>query len=176
MRYSLVADHFQYIAGLGIIALVTGSAAWILDRRIRSDPQNRTHLPERAKPALRLLILVVLATLTWRQGLIYQNLEILWLDTLNKNPNSWLAHTNLSTVYLRQGLPDEAAQEFLIALKLYPDHIAHFNLGNAYSKQGRLEEAVQEFLNALKLQPDFIDAHNNLGNAYSRQGAAAVIP
>ena len=32
MRFSFVADHFQYLASLGLIILVTGGGAWLLNR------------------------------------------------------------------------------------------------------------------------------------------------
>jgi hypothetical protein len=78
MRFSFVADHFQYVASVGLIAL----AATGLSR-----------IPLNASIALPL----ALAVLTWRQTAIYRDLETLWTDTLAKNPAAWLAHNNLGT-------------------------------------------------------------------------------
>src|SRR4051812_32714143 len=57
--FSFVADHFQYLASLGLIALAGGGTAWLLHRRRWWD-----------RPATNALCIVVLATLgvlTWRQ-------------------------------------------------------------------------------------------------------------
>jgi len=169
--YSFVADHFQYLASLGIIALIVGSVTWEFDQRIKSNACGKGLILKWIKPVLGLLVLVILAALTWKQGLIYRDPETLLQDTLKKNPNSWLVHNYLGTAYLRQGHLDDAIQEYLTALKLQPRYIlAHNNLGATYLKQGRLEEAIQEYLAVLNLQPDDIDAHYNLAHVYSTQG------
>src|SRR5437870_6507420 len=121
MRFSFVADHFQYLASVGIIALIVGSMTWEFDQRIKSDTHGEGLRLAWMKPVLGLLVLLILVSLTWKRGLIYRDQETLWQDTLNKNPNSWLAHNNLGNVYLSQGRPEEAIQEFLAVLKLRPN-------------------------------------------------------
>ncbi|MEX2115115.1 MAG: hypothetical protein WD845_18115 [Pirellulales bacterium] len=77
MRYSYVADHFQYLASLGIITLMAG-VAW----------QVYGYAAESARPAVALFGLVclaTLATLTWRQIDDYVDIETLWRNTLAKN-------------------------------------------------------------------------------------------
>jgi len=171
MRYSFVADHFQYLASIGIIALIVGSVGWGFDRWAKFDVHSKARILTWMKPALGSLVLAVLMALAWKQAQIYRNQETLWQDTLSKNPNSWLAYSNLGNFYARQGRLDEAIQQFLALLKVKPDHVdAHYNLGTAYLSQERLDDAVQEFSAALKLQPDYIDAHNNLGTVYLKQG------
>ena len=171
MRYSFVADHFQYLASLGIIAPLVGTVAWGFNRWRKSDSHGNGRLSAWMTPVPGLSVLVILAALTWEQGKIYEDRKTLWQDTVNKNPGSWLAHNGLGVIYAREGRQEEAIQEYLITLRLQPNSAdAHFNLGNAYNRTGRQEEAIQEFLTALRLQPDHMDAHINLGNAYSRQG------
>jgi tetratricopeptide (TPR) repeat protein len=171
MRYSFVADHFQYLASIGILALIVGSIAWGFDRQIKSDTNGKGRILDWVRPVLALSVLAVLAALTWKQGLIYRSHETLWQDTLNKNPGSLLAHNNLGVIYGEQGRLEEALQEYLIVLSLQPDDIeAHNNLGTVYGKQGRLEEAVREYLAVLKLKPGQIETHYNLGNVYKLMG------
>ena len=67
MRYSFVADHFQYMASIGLIVL--GAAG--LNRAPRVIPAT---------------LVVLLGALTWQQAGIYRDLETLWRDTLAKNP------------------------------------------------------------------------------------------
>ena len=63
MKYSLVADHFQHIAIIGLIALA--AAGWSLwHERVR----NTTH---RAPTAVAVVAMGALAFLTWRQTMLY---------------------------------------------------------------------------------------------------------
>jgi tetratricopeptide (TPR) repeat protein len=169
--YSYVADHFQYLASIGIIALVVGTVSWGLDQRIAADADGKTGIPAGVKTLLGLLILTILGAMTWKQGLIYRDAETLLQDTLEKNPNSWLVHNYRGTAYLRQGRLDDAAREYLTAIKLQPRYVlGHNNLGSTYLKLGRLEDAAREYLTVLNLKPNDTDAHYNLGRIYSIQG------
>jgi tetratricopeptide (TPR) repeat protein len=170
MRYSFVADHFQYLASIGIIAAIVGSTAYGFDRWAEINAGSVRVLIW-IKSGAGFSVLAVLAILSWKQGLIYRDLETLWQDTINKNPASSLAHNNLGTVYDKEGRAEQAVQEYLTVLRLQPDHVdAHYNLGAAYGKEGRLNEAIQEYLIVLRLKPDYVDAHYNLGNAYGKEG------
>ena len=95
MRYSFVADHFQYLASIGLIALGVGAGAHLI----------REWAPERARVAhaLGAILVLVLATLTWRQCHVYADHETLWRDTIKKNPASWMGHTNLGALLGRRG-------------------------------------------------------------------------
>src|SRR5205814_1353727 len=137
--------------------------AWEFDRRIKSDPHGEGLVLKWMRPVLGLLVLAILATLTRNQGQIYRNPGTLWQDTLNKNPNSWLAHNNLGSVYVRKGNLEEAIQEYLTVLRLQPNHAtAYYNLGNAYKLKGLNNEARKQFDIALKLNPNFSPAQEVL--------------
>jgi len=161
-RYSYVADHFQYLAALGIIVPVAGVLA---DWTQRSFP---------AKPARRTVLMVVpavLAGLTWRQSGMYRDSETLYRATLARNPQSWMAHDNLGVVLLhRPGHLPEAVAEFQAALRINPEHAeSHSNLGTALSEMpDRLPEAIAEYQTALRLEPNLAEAHNYLGMALMR--------
>ncbi len=158
MRFSFVADHFQYLASIGPLALFAAAA-----QRLPAAMKTRA-FPLRAA-ALTVLALV-LAGLTHNQGHIYKDVETLWRDTIAKNPSSWMAHYNLGTELDKMNKnPKEAVLAYRATVQLKPDHIkAHFNLGNAYRRQGKLAEAEASYRNALKLNPDYARAYNNLGN------------
>src|SRR5206468_3833069 len=74
MRYAFVADHFQYLASLGLIAL----AAALGTKACQQLSPARQWL----KPAAGAAVLLILAGLTWQQELVYRDLETLWTDTL----------------------------------------------------------------------------------------------
>jgi len=165
-RYSFVADHFQYLASVGLIALVASVGARICERTGRLGRQ----IGAAAVPT----ILMVLGALTWRQCHVYRDEETLWRDTLTKNPNAWIAHNNLGNVLADQGNLAGAVAEYRAVLRIKPDHAkAHYNLGLALADQGKVLEAIGQYEQALRIQPELAEAHYNLGNALLRQGKAA---
>jgi tetratricopeptide (TPR) repeat protein len=161
-RYSYVADHYQYLACIGPIALVSAGIA-------RLDGLCGRYQPL-AIPALSAILLGVLASLTWRQCATYRDMETLWRATLARNPESWLAHNNLGTVLMEQGLTEDGVAQFRESLRINPAYEdARYNLGRYLQDQGRTEEAISQFRQALSTRPDYPDARNSLGNALLQQ-------
>jgi len=162
-RYSFVADHFQYLASLGVIAYAASGIAYALGRcSLWSTPVGN---------AICAALLVTLGGLTWGQTHVYRNSETLWRDTLTKNPGVWIAHNNLGVLLQNQNRKAEALDQYEEALRLQPDYVeAHNNLGFALSEAGHIEEAIAQFKTALRIDPTDIEARNNLGNALSRVG------
>jgi tetratricopeptide (TPR) repeat protein len=153
MRYSLVADHWQYFAIIGPITLFAA--------------------PIR-KPALAAAILLALGAMTWRQCGNYVDEETLWQATLRLNPQCWMAHGNVGDWLDQKGMVDAAIAEYQTALRLQPDYApGHNNLGIALGRKGRTDEALAEFQRAAQLDPAYASAHNNLGNALLDKGRAA---
>jgi tetratricopeptide (TPR) repeat protein len=163
MKYSLVADHWQYNSLIGIIALIVGIG---------------THIVHRWKKVLRpvgvvsaIALVTTFSLLTWKQSGIFQNKETLWQDTISKNPNAWVARADLGYSLAKQGDFDGTVRHFSQALRINPkDANAHYNLGVALFKQGKLKKATRHFSNAISIKPDYAEAHNNLGIALARQG------
>ena len=155
MRYSFVADHFQYLAGVGLIVL--GAAA-------------ASRLPGRIPIALVALPLA-LGALTWQQTKMYSDLETLWRTTLTRNPKAFLAHNNLAVILRDRGQLDEAISHLQRALEIQPGFAeSHNNLGNALRQQGQLALAIAHFQKALQLEPNNAPAYGNLGSALLEKG------
>ncbi len=153
MRFSFVADHFQYLASIGLIALFAG-------------------LPSKTiGSVINIVILVILGVLVWQGGHKYKDLETLWRDTISKNPGCWMAHNNLGLVLEDQGERAEAISHYQEALRIRPNYEeAHYNLGLSLERQGHIAEAIGQYREALRVRPTFEAAHNNLGLALERQG------
>ena len=103
-RYSFVADHYQYAACIGPLALAAVGIEKFVRRFERLFPAMR--------PVTCAVVLGVLGTLTWRQCGIYQNAETLWRATLERTPSSLIARNNLSQVLLGKSEFDEAVSTF----------------------------------------------------------------
>lgn len=199
--YSYVADHFQYLATLGILVPLTCGFAMARER----IPAAR-----RLVPALAGVLLAALFVLTWRQSEMYRDAETLYRETLRRNPASWMAHNNLGVILADMpGRLPEAIAEFEASLRLKPDnrqaennlgnallnipggvpkaipHLqaalalnpsleeTHYNLALALSMTGRIPEAIAEYQAALRLRPDFPEARNNLRNLLNKTASGA---
>ena len=154
--YSYVADHFQYLASLGVIALAAAAAA-----RWRG-------------PAAQVgagLLLVTLGALTWRQAGTYRDAETLYRATIARNPAAAMPRYNLALILAGSGRAAEAIAQDEEVLRINPgDPEAHNNLGVLLSAAGRSAEALGHFQRALQLKPGYAEAENNLA------GVLAAIP
>jgi len=155
----ITADRYSYLACLGW-ALLAGSIMlfWKKDRR-------PWLLPSAAG-----VVVLVLLTLCWRQGLIWRDSETLWTYTLATEP-SFLAYVNMGNVLMDRGDYLWAADHFRRAAELKPDFpSAHLGLGGAFISLKRPQEAEREFRIALTLgqSPEF--AENGLACALALNG------
>ena len=158
-RYTFVADHYQYVASLGLIAL---AAAGIT-------------LAFKTKPFLKLAgcgaLLLTLGLLTWQQAGIYRDLETLWRDTLVKNPDCWLAHNNLGLLLKNQGRIEEAMEHYHQAIQINPNYFEVLNnLGAVLADKGQFDEAIENYYKAIQIIPNFYEALDNLGVALAAKG------
>ena len=162
-RYTFVADHYQYVASIGPLALVAAGITAGLGVFGKAKPW--------AVVVLCTLLLPVLGWLTWRQCEMYANAETLYRATIAHNPTSFMAHNNLGTALLRRGQTDEALAQFQQVLELQPDYeVGYYNRGHALLRKGRLDDALVQFQKAVALKPDYAGAHNNLANIYLSKG------
>ena len=158
MKYSLVADHYQHIAIIGVIVLA--AAGWSIWHR---QSQGTTYT---AAKIIAILAVGVLAFLTWRQSGLYCDAITLYNATLEKNPECWMAHNNLGGALIQADRLPEAIDHYEQALRLKSDYFdVHNNLGVALVQTGRPEEAIVHYKKALSLKPDYPEAHNNLAVA-----------
>ena len=157
-RYSFVADHFAYLAGIPLFALCSGCVTRYAGILVRQRPQRLLAVAAAAVP------LLVLGTLTFRESRKYANPTVLYETTLRDNPSCWLAHVNLGiTLADTTGNLEAAVRHFKAALRLEPRlQEGHLNLGLAYERMGRLPDAIASYEQALGEGPDVPEAHVNL--------------
>jgi tetratricopeptide (TPR) repeat protein len=161
--YSFVADHFQYLACIGPIALTAAGMEIGLGRIAPGKHFLR--------PVLCAALLITLGALTWKQCGMYANEETLWQTTLRQNPNSWLAQASLGTAASENGQLDEAIAHYQKALAINPNFAkVHYNLGVCFFQLGRMDEAIAQYKKEIEISPDHAMAHNNLGLALARKG------
>ena len=169
--YSFVADHFQYLASLGVITLFAAGVATLAARRVAR--------PDTALAAVALVVGLPAAVLTWQQSGKYRDAETLYRTTLSLNPESWMAHINLGKIRQEAAhahgddpaLLTEAMQEFREAIRIEPSvSQAHNNLGTVLLALGQYDAAATEYREALRLRPGDAQVQYNLGLVLQRQG------
>ena len=149
MRFSFVADHFQYLAGVGLIVLIAEGLARVARRRVS---------------ALLVIIPLALGVLTWRQARMYHDARTLWEWTLARNPGAWIAHDHLGAIS-----GDEFHYEK--AIELNPHHVeAYTGWGNLLLRRGDVSGAVEKFRQGTRARPDKPAPYYGLGVALAAAG------
>jgi tetratricopeptide (TPR) repeat protein len=162
-RYSFVADHFQYLASLGVIASLAAGLTLLVER----------WRPRTSQVVLAILIGSPLALLTHAQSRQYVDAETLYRTTIDRNPESSLARTNLAALLLEGPASGwaEAIDHAQAVLRIDPRRVAAHNLlGVGLQKTGHPEQAAREFRTAIQLDPDLAESHYNLGLAENELG------
>ena len=164
MRYSLVADRWQYFAIIVPLAGVTALVARFLARK----PAPRRALV----PVVVGAILLVLGVATWRQARVYRDPLTLWHATLARNPECAIAHNEIGNDLLEKRQLDEAIVHFRRAFEVLPNYeVAHYNYGCALLEQGDIDAALREFRKAVQIEPGLVNAQYNLGTTLLQRGA-----
>ena len=163
MQFAFVADRFQYLAGIGVMAVVIGAVTYGV-RRL-SD------LWQKGARVVAAVVIVVMGLLTWRQASVYQDDETVNRYIIALNPQARDAYLNLGDALYEQGRYAEALDVTRIAVERRPEHFqAHFNLGAILDALGRFEEAETHLRRAIALNPQAQNAHLNLSKALYEQG------
>jgi tetratricopeptide (TPR) repeat protein len=117
MRYSFVADHWQYHAGFVVIAAVVAAATHAL-RRLSGKTNRRPAVV--AGSLLASGVCIVLAVESWHEAHHYQNGMTVWAEAIRDNPTNGILHSNYGAELLAAGRKDEARRYFLRAIELDP--------------------------------------------------------
>ena len=166
MKYAFAADRHQYLAGIGVMAVVIGSAAYGMSRL--SSRWQKGAL------GLAAVVLVGLGMLTWRQASIYRDDETFNRHIIALNPQARNAHRHLGIALYEQGRYEEALDSYRVAAEHRPNYAkVHSNLGMVLNKLERFEEAEAHIRRAIALDPKTKIRYQRLGNALSGQSRYA---
>jgi tetratricopeptide (TPR) repeat protein len=140
MRYSYVADHFQYLACIGPIVLIVAFLA-----------QRQTQKYALALAAIAIPILCIATNLRAR---VYHDRKTLWADTLQKNPTSPVARNNYAVELMHAGDLEAAKSQFRAAMNLRQDAADWVGLGQCFYLEGNFAAARDMYFKALAATPD----------------------
>ena len=166
MKYAFVADRYQYLAGIGVMAVVIGAAAYGVGRL--------PSLWQRGVLGVAAVVLVVLGMLTWRQASIYRDEETFNRHIIALNPQARNAYRHLGNALYKQKRYEEALDAFRVAVAQRPNYAkVHVGLGSVLNKLERYKEAETHLHRAIELDPKAKHSHLRLGNALYEQGRYA---
>ncbi len=156
--FSFVQDHFQYFACMALSALLGAVLAALLRRPA-------------VFASVSAGIVLVLAVASWRRVHVFRDAETLWLDTIARNGDAWMARGNLAKLLIERDDPGAAVAELREALRLRPGETELHNLlGSALSKTGDTDGAIEAFRSAIRTKPGSALLHYNLGIMLAREG------
>ena len=172
MRYAFVADRFQYLAGIGVMAVLAGGGA-VVAARLRRPLRM-------AAPCLAAAILTVLGVMTWRQAGIYRDGAAFFGHIVAHNPEARYAHLNLARALVKENRPEDALAAARLAVEKLETRQdladAHDVRGRALLNLGRLDEAGEALRRALDLDPGHVKARENMTELLRRQKLPSPSP
>jgi Tfp pilus assembly protein PilF len=189
-RFTFVSDHFQYLAGIGLIAVATAAVA-------------RLGIPKPVKIALAAVVCLSLGAGTASSARRFASDTAVWKAALAIDPDNPSANLNYASDLVQQGKLDDAMpplqrlwatgqmrgrvlanlgtiaeyradtdpSQWGVALKYYGQSVdlepdeprAHYKYGTTLLVLGRYTEAADQLRTTIALKPDWAEAHDNLG-------------
>ena len=145
-RFSFVADHFQYLASIAIIAMMAAIAVHI-GKRYFLSPKNT-----RIFNLIAILLILNFGLKTAYLSFTYKDVVTLWSDTIDRNKECWVAYNNLAAEYNKRKKYEKALPFALSAVRIKPDYdIGHVTLANAYYCLKDYDKAMMSYKKAIDL-------------------------
>ena len=166
MQFSFVADRYQYLAGIGLMALVVGAGVATAKRLDLLASRTQTVIAIAALPPLLLL-----GALTWKQSGIYRDELTFFSHISTLNPDAHRVYLNLAAALNGQGRAQEALTAARTAVQKEPGAAdTQITLGLALLKLERYDEAERHLTRALDINPRSVNAMQNMADLLRRQG------
>ena len=159
----LISEHRAYLPSVGVSffsGTILYSFIFFLDEGKKLKFLKNLSL---------LIILALMILLATKRNSVWESDYTLWKDSVVKTPYLAKPHMNLGAEYNNRGLNILAAEEFKIAIKLFPEYAeSYYNLGKVYFDLHQYEKAILEFLLAIRYDKSYYLAQFSLGNTYSK--------
>ncbi|MFQ5736910.1 MAG: glycosyltransferase family 39 protein [Thermodesulfobacteriota bacterium] len=110
------ADRYMYLPAIAFFVLI-GSLTVRAARAMEGGYGVRRYLPY----AVFTVIFAFYASVAFNRTAVWRNELAFWKDTARKSPALFKPRLNLGQAYEAEGMLDEAEQEYLAAVAIYPD-------------------------------------------------------
>ena len=162
MRLSFVAERYAYLAGIGVMAVLIGAAAY--------GAGKLPYVLKAGASGVLVAILALFGKLTWEQAGIYRDEFTFYNHIISFNPGARSIHRNLAKALHDGGRPAEALAASRIEVERFPGSAnAHNTHGTALLALDRLDEAAESFQRALELAPGHKNARWNMAETRRHQ-------
>ncbi|MBN2180258.1 MAG: tetratricopeptide repeat protein [Deltaproteobacteria bacterium] len=169
----MVFEHRLYLPSIGFFVLVM----FILFRLVSYVFRKEKDMTRRNNRAAKYVLLVsiplilLLSLATYQRNSVWRDEITLWRDCVKKSPGKARCHNNLGRSYYREGIFEEAEQEYKKALALDPEYFhAYNNLGSVYASMEKYDEAIEQYQQGLSVNPGSSDLWYNIANIYKVSG------
>jgi tetratricopeptide (TPR) repeat protein len=158
----VIFEHRLYLPSVGAFMAAT-SGFFLIYKSLANEGMRRTAI------GAAVVILACFSTATFLRNSVWGSSLSLWTDTVKKSPLKARVHNNLGFLgYLDAGMPDQAIEQYQIAIKLDPYLVkAHNNLGFAFFKKGLLDKAIEQYKISLSLRPNDAAVITGLADVYA---------
>jgi len=166
---NIIASRYLYIPAAGycfVAAVILSKLAKENFSFISGDTLRRVTIEMTVLLLLFYSIFTVIKNTTWKNNIA------LWQELAERYPKNSSAHRNLGCFFMENNMPEEAIDEYKIALRLDPYDAANYNgLGVCYYYKKDANRAIKIFKKALVLSPDALtEVYNNLGSMLVYKG------
>jgi Tfp pilus assembly protein PilF len=141
-----MADRYAYLPFIGLFVLVCWGVSELAEAR---------NLPVMVPRVAGVVVLMIMALLTYRQVGYWNDNATLWTHTVANSTGNYVAEDNLALVLLDRGQTEDAMQHFQAALAIHPaDPTSNLHIAIYDHQHGRLQDAIARYDQMLSTQPD----------------------
>ena len=160
MQFSFVADRYQYLAGIGVLAVIVSAAVHYEGR-----------LPGAWQRVVLIIALATMGVLTWRQASIYRDELTFFNHVIAHNPTARNAHLNLGKALFEAGRREDGLAAIQIAVAQRPTSFkAHLSAGLMLMHLSRFDASAHHLHRAIELNPNYPAAHYSAGMVLANLG------
>jgi Tfp pilus assembly protein PilF len=160
-----MADRYAYVPLIGIFIASVWGISQLFDLR---------QVPNALRATVTVIVLVFLASTTWRQVGYWKDSSSLWSHALDVTADNPLSENQLGMALLSLDRQEDAMARFQRAITLGThDPTSYLNVGAYLNEHGRQREAIPNLELALRLGGDTesrVLTYLNLGFAYTSAG------
>lgn len=156
-----MADRYTYLPSIGIFIILVWSTYTFF---------NKQYVRKKVLFPAVMIMLAVLAILTYRQCGYWKNSSTLYNYVLRVTEDNYKIHHNMGAALFKKGKIREAEYHFDRAVKINPNYLSFNSRGEIYARAGKYQQAFDDFNQAISLNPRHPDGYYNRGLTYEVTG------
>jgi len=157
-----MADRYAYLSFVGLFIMVCWGVADFHPKTretgasgVIRDGAAPKYLAPVVLRGVSVVVLLVLAVLTYHQLGYWNENTALWLHTLQVTSSNFMAEDNLAIALMEQGQLEESMKHFQAALAIYPsDPISNTQIAVYDHQTGKLQQAIERYDWMISIAPE----------------------